>query len=165
MDAGSHQLLVCWQTLQHIIPFSRAPKTALYKFSEKIRCCVSHVVEFLSPTSLSPKVFVCGVLTFPNRHFPASPRPRVPKSPPTFSRSLAPDSLFTFSSQWWKWSHALVETSTVILPLVRKKHSIETAVVYLVDHILEHMDKQQSTGAAFIDLKSLWSCWPPMPPS
>jgi len=35
----------------------------------------------------------------------------------------------------------------------RKKHSTETAVVYLVDDILEHMDKQQLTGAAFIDLK------------
>ena len=35
----------------------------------------------------------------------------------------------------------------------RKKHSTETAVVHLVDHILEHMDKQQLTGAAFIDLK------------
>ena len=34
-----------------------------------------------------------------------------------------------------------------------KKHSTETTVVYLVDHILEHMDKQQLTGAAFIDLK------------
>ena len=35
----------------------------------------------------------------------------------------------------------------------RKKHSTETAVVYLVDHILERMDKQQLTGAAFFDLK------------
>ena len=35
----------------------------------------------------------------------------------------------------------------------RKKHSTETAVVHLADHILEHMDKQQLTGAAFIDLK------------
>ena len=35
----------------------------------------------------------------------------------------------------------------------RKKHSSETVVFYLVDHILEHMDKQQLTGAAFIDLK------------
>ena len=34
-----------------------------------------------------------------------------------------------------------------------KKRSTETAVVHLVDHILEHMDKQQLTGAAFIDLK------------
>lgn len=33
----------------------------------------------------------------------------------------------------------------------RKKHSTETADVYLVDHILEHTDKQQLTGAAFID--------------
>jgi len=33
----------------------------------------------------------------------------------------------------------------------RKKYSTETAVVYLADHILEHMDKQQLTGAAFID--------------
>lgn len=35
----------------------------------------------------------------------------------------------------------------------RKKHSTETAVIYLVDHILEHMDKQEITGAVFIDLK------------
>ena len=34
-----------------------------------------------------------------------------------------------------------------------KKHSTETAAFYLVHHILEHMDKQQLTGAAFIDLK------------
>lgn len=34
-----------------------------------------------------------------------------------------------------------------------KKHSTETAVVYLVDHILEHMDRQQLAGAAFVDLK------------
>ena len=36
---------------------------------------------------------------------------------------------------------------------LRKKHSTETAVVYLVDHILEQMDKQKLTVAAFIDLK------------
>ena len=30
------------------------------------------------------------------------------------------------------------------------------AVVYLVDHILEHMDEQQLTGAAFIDLKKVF---------
>ena len=35
----------------------------------------------------------------------------------------------------------------------RKKHSTETAVVYLADYILEEMDKQKLTGAAFIDLK------------
>ena len=36
----------------------------------------------------------------------------------------------------------------------RKKHSTVTAVLYLVDHILEQiMDKQKLTGAAFIDLK------------
>ena len=34
-----------------------------------------------------------------------------------------------------------------------KKHSTETAVVYLVDHILEHMNRQQLAGAAFVDLK------------
>ena len=34
-----------------------------------------------------------------------------------------------------------------------KKPSMETAVVYLVDHILEHTDKQKLTVAAFIDLK------------
>ena len=31
--------------------------------------------------------------------------------------------------------------------------SAKAFVDYLVDHILEHMDKQQLTGAAFIDLK------------
>ena len=35
----------------------------------------------------------------------------------------------------------------------RKKHSTETAVVYLTDYILEHMDRQMITGAVFIDLK------------
>ena len=28
----------------------------------------------------------------------------------------------------------------------RKKHSTETAVVYLTDYILEHMDRQMITG-------------------
>ena len=35
----------------------------------------------------------------------------------------------------------------------RKKHSTETAVVYLTYYILEHMDRQMITGAVFIDLK------------
>lgn len=35
----------------------------------------------------------------------------------------------------------------------RKKHSTETAVIYLTDYILDHMDRQMITGAAFIDLK------------
>ena len=35
----------------------------------------------------------------------------------------------------------------------RKKHCTETAIVYLTDYILEHMDKQMTTGAVFIDLK------------
>ena len=35
----------------------------------------------------------------------------------------------------------------------RKKHSTETAVVYLTDYILEQMDRQMITGAVFIDLK------------
>ena len=35
----------------------------------------------------------------------------------------------------------------------RKKHSTETAVVYLTDYILEHMDRQMITGTVFIDLK------------
>ncbi|PFX21315.1 putative RNA-directed DNA polymerase from transposon BS [Stylophora pistillata] len=34
-----------------------------------------------------------------------------------------------------------------------KRHSTETAVTYLTDQILEHMDKQQMTGSVFIDLK------------
>ncbi|CAB4002707.1 Hypothetical predicted protein, partial [Paramuricea clavata] len=35
----------------------------------------------------------------------------------------------------------------------RKKHSTETAIVYLSDRIIEHMDRQRLCGAAFIDLK------------
>ena len=35
----------------------------------------------------------------------------------------------------------------------RKKHSTETAVVYLTYYILEHMDRQMITGAVVIDLK------------
>ena len=35
----------------------------------------------------------------------------------------------------------------------RKKHSTETAVVYLTDYILDQMDRQMIPGAAFIDLK------------
>ena len=34
-----------------------------------------------------------------------------------------------------------------------KRHSTETAVTFLTDYILEHMDKQKMTGAIFIDLK------------
>ena len=35
----------------------------------------------------------------------------------------------------------------------RKKHSTETAVVYLTDYILEHMDRQMITRAVFNELK------------
>ena len=35
----------------------------------------------------------------------------------------------------------------------RKTHSTETAIVYLTDYISDHMDRQMSTGAVFIDLK------------
>ena len=35
----------------------------------------------------------------------------------------------------------------------RKKHSTQTAVVYLTDYILEHMDRQMITGAVFNELK------------
>ena len=34
-----------------------------------------------------------------------------------------------------------------------KKLSTETAIVYLTDYILEHMDRQMITGAVYIDLK------------
>ena len=35
----------------------------------------------------------------------------------------------------------------------RKRHSTQTAVTYLTDFILERMDKQELTGAVFIDLR------------
>ena len=36
---------------------------------------------------------------------------------------------------------------------LRKRHSTLTAVTYLTDFMLERMDKQELTGAVFIDLK------------
>ena len=42
---------------------------------------------------------------------------------------------------------------TWLLSGSRKKHSTETAVVYLTDYILEHIDRQMITEAVFIDLK------------
>ena len=38
-----------------------------------------------------------------------------------------------------------------------KKHSTETAIVYLTDYILEHMDRQMITGAVYIDLKKAFN--------
>ena len=38
----------------------------------------------------------------------------------------------------------------------QKKHSTETAIVYLTDYILEHMDRQMITGAVYIDLKKVF---------
>ena len=35
----------------------------------------------------------------------------------------------------------------------RKKFSAETALVYFIDHILDHMNRQMTTGAVSIDLK------------
>ena len=35
----------------------------------------------------------------------------------------------------------------------RKQHSAETAVVHLVDHILEHIDTKETTCTIFINLK------------
>ena len=44
--------------------------------------------------------------------------------------------------------------SVILRPwvLVRKKLSTDTAVVYLTDHILDHMDRPMSTGAVLTDL-------------
>ena len=39
----------------------------------------------------------------------------------------------------------------------QKKHSTETAIVYLTDYILEHMDRQMITGAVYIDLKKAFN--------
>ena len=33
----------------------------------------------------------------------------------------------------------------------RKKHSTETALVYLTDYILKHMDRQMITGAVLLN--------------
>ena len=38
----------------------------------------------------------------------------------------------------------------------RKKHSTETAAVYLVDTILAQMDRQNYTGTVFVDLKMVF---------
>ena len=35
----------------------------------------------------------------------------------------------------------------------RKKFSMETAVVYCINHFFDHMDRQMTTGVAFIDFE------------
>ena len=71
MNAGNHQLLVCW----HILPFTWPPKILFDRFSAKIRWC-------LFITSSSPYVPRSRVPTRARvspSGVPTSPRPRVPR--------------------------------------------------------------------------------------
>ena len=66
MASSNQQLLVCWQTLQHIIPSSWPPKIVNYKFNAKFRCCL--FITFTCPN-------------IPASPSPASLRPCTPASP------------------------------------------------------------------------------------
>ena len=58
--------------------------------------------------------------------------------------------LFKYNSFLFLTGHDLL---SVYLSGFLKKHSTETAVVYLTDYILGYMDRQMITGAVFIDLR------------
>ena len=77
MNAENHQLLVCWQTLQHILPFTWPPKIVFDKFSPKIRWCL--FITSSSPYVPRPRVPARACVPWPR--VPASPRPYVPESP------------------------------------------------------------------------------------
>ena len=72
MDAGNHQLVVHWQTLQHIIPFSRAPKIELNKIQRKNQV-FGYVPRPRVPVFASPSSPV------PSSLCPMSQRPQVPR--------------------------------------------------------------------------------------
>ena len=79
---------ICWIPPAHElkkgkIPFSRAPKIVLYKFSAKIRCCLFMTSSSTYvPRPRVPTFFASHVLesTLP-RHAPGFPHPRIPSSP------------------------------------------------------------------------------------
>ena len=73
MDAGNHQLVVHWQTLQHIIPFSRAPKIELNKIQRKNQVLFGYVPRPRVPVFASPSSPV------PSSLCPMSQRPQVPR--------------------------------------------------------------------------------------
>ena len=86
MDASNHQLLVCWQTLQHIITSSRPPKIVNYKFSTKFRCCLfitsssPYVPHPWAPEHPWVSTSLCPTSPSPMSQCPRVPRPCVPES-------------------------------------------------------------------------------------
>ena len=58
--------------------------------------------------------------------------------------------LFKYNSCFFLTEH---ELSSDYQLGFQKKRSTETAIVYLTNYILKHMDRQMITGAVFIDLK------------
>ena len=73
MDAGNHQLVVHWQTLQHTIPFSTAPKVELDKIQRKNQVLFVYVLRPRVPVFASPSSPV------PSSLCPMSQRPQVPR--------------------------------------------------------------------------------------
>ena len=58
-----------------------------------------------------------------------------------------------FKFNFWLFSVTVHDLLSVNQSGFRKKQSTETAIVYLTDYILDHMDRQMCTGAVSIDLK------------
>ena len=71
MNAGNHQLLVCW----HILPFTWPPKILFDRFSAKIRWCL--FITSSSPYVPRPRVSTHARV--PPPRVPTSPRSRVPR--------------------------------------------------------------------------------------
>ena len=136
MDAGNHQLLVCWLTLQHIIP-SREHRKLYFTNSAK------KTGVFCFITSSSPYVPHPRFASFSR---PASPCPRVPAPPrPTSSspESASPTSSSLFARSplvpafvWWSvvsidraftwryWSCRCVQIFKTVR-LIRRIHVID----------------------------------------
>ena len=95
MDAGNHQLLVCWLTLQHIIPSREHWKLYFTNSAKKTGVfCLSHPRV---PTSHIPDSQRFRV---PRPHVPGSPRPHVPR-PRVPSPQVPRPRLFLLAAPWF----------------------------------------------------------------
>ena len=100
MNAGNHQLLVCWQTLQHISQehwklylTNSAQKSGVLCLScprVPTPCVPSSLSPHVSASS-SPRVLMSRVLASPSLRVPTLQVPTTPshyKSQPTYNRSI-----------------------------------------------------------------------------
>ena len=167
MDAGNHQLLVCWQTLQRILPFTWPPRIVFYKSAQ-----TSDGVCLLRPPV--PTSHALGSPRVPESRRPRVPSPtsQSPSPRPTFSNSRL--KVLT-SDHEWPW----VTTDDHGWPRMTKSHhesprvrllqkmSVITIMTYASNEAIYWCScvviKDYSSGCAFvIPLFSSFtniSCW------